>query len=208
MYLSRVMLNMKNRNTIKAFNSPNIFHGAVESCFNGERKRNLWRIDSLNGQLYILILSEDIPDLDSFCRQFGYDDGLQQTKSYDSLLNRISDGGRWRFRITANPTKSIFEKDSGKRGKVTSLVNIDEQKKWLVEKSEKNGFSLEANSFDVVQKKWLCFYKNGGNKISLLSVTYEGFLTVNNSEFFKNAILNGIGREKAYGMGLLTITQK
>ena len=39
----------------------------------------------------------------------------------------------------------------------------------------------------------------------MLSVTYEGVLTVVDAEIFKKALVNGIGREKAYGMGLLTV---
>ena len=63
MYLSRMVLDVQNRRTMQAFVNPNLFHGAVESAFCGERKRNLWRIDTLNGQYYLLLLSEEKPDL-------------------------------------------------------------------------------------------------------------------------------------------------
>ncbi|MFR9227697.1 MAG: type I-E CRISPR-associated protein Cas6/Cse3/CasE [Acutalibacteraceae bacterium] len=46
MYLTRMRLNESNPNTAKALASPHIFHGTVERCFGGERKRNLWRIES------------------------------------------------------------------------------------------------------------------------------------------------------------------
>ena len=39
----------------------------------------------------------------------------------------------------------------------------------------------------------------------MLAVTYEGMLTVTDAELFRQALTQGIGREKAYGMGLLTI---
>lgn len=39
----------------------------------------------------------------------------------------------------------------------------------------------------------------------ILSVTYEGVLTVTDEELLKVALTNGIGREKAYGLGILTI---
>ena len=35
--------------------------------------------------------------------------------------------------------------------------------------------------------------------------TYEGVLTVTDEELFKAALVQGIGREKAYGLGMLTI---
>ena len=37
--------------------------------------------------------------------------------------------------------------------------------------------------------------------------TYEGILTVTDAEAFRNALVKGIGREKAFGMGMLTVTR-
>ena len=63
MYLTRMELNTKNRDTMHLLSSPEKIHGLVESAFQGERKRNLWRIERLRGKLYLLILSPDQPDL-------------------------------------------------------------------------------------------------------------------------------------------------
>lgn len=203
MFLSRIQLNLNSRNTMKALSSPSIFHGAVESAFSGERKRNLWRIDSLGGKMYLLLLSSSEPDLESFCEQFGENDVCAEIKSYDKLLERIKNGSRWRFRIVANPTKSVSRENQ--RGKVYPHITSDYQKKWLIEKSSKNGFLLSEDSFNIVQSKWLRFYKKESRPVSLLSVTYEGILEVTDEELFRNALINGIGRGKAYGMGLLTV---
>lgn len=46
-----------------ALANPQRFHGAVEQAFPGERRRRLWRMDPLGGKLYLMILSEDAPDL-------------------------------------------------------------------------------------------------------------------------------------------------
>lgn len=205
MFLSRIPLDRYNRNTLRALSSPSIFHGAVESSFTGDRKRNLWRIDCLGNQLYLLLLSDCEPQLSSFCSQFGQGKYSFETKSYDRLLDRIKTGDKWRFRLTANPTKSISDRKNRKSGKVVAHITTDFQKKWLVEKSEKNGFYVTENSFDIVQSRWVRFYKKGNNAISLISVTYEGVLEVTDADLFKNALTNGIGRGKAYGMGLLTI---
>ena len=39
----------------------------------------------------------------------------------------------------------------------------------------------------------------------LREATYEGVLTVTDVDKFKELLCNGIGRGKAYGMGLLTV---
>ena len=56
MYLSRAELDPTRRSTMIALTSPQKFHGAVENSFSGERRRRLWRLDSLNGKLYLLLL--------------------------------------------------------------------------------------------------------------------------------------------------------
>ena len=63
MYLSRVELDLTRRSTMEALAAPQKLHGAVESAFAGERRRRLWRLDRLGERLYLLLLSEDAPDL-------------------------------------------------------------------------------------------------------------------------------------------------
>lgn len=203
MYISRVALDTANRRTMKALASPSILHGALESSFPGERKRDLWRLDNLSGQLYMLILSEDKPDLTGFCEQFS-PEIKWETADYGKLLAGIKNGACKRFRLTANPTVSV-SKNKGERGKVFAHITAEHQREWLMNKSAANGFMLTEDSFDIVQSKWKRFYKAGSKYVTLLSVTYEGILEITDEELFRNALVNGIGRGKAYGMGLLTV---
>lgn len=206
MYLSRIKLNTANARTMQALAAPNIFHGALESCEKDGRTRKLWRIDSLRGEDYILVLSEKNLDLSDMAAQFGYDDSFE-TKEYDSFLERISDGSRWRFRLKANPTVQKYDPHK-KRNKVLAHISTKHQEKWLEKQSAKYGFSLENKHWLVTGSKWYVFRKNRYSdiKIKLLAVTYEGILTVTNADTLKNALVNGIGREKAYGLGLLTLS--
>ena len=81
---------------------------------------------------------------------------------------------------------------------------MDLQKEWLQKRAEKYGFQLD--SFDVTESKWVQFRK-GENRhpVSILSVSYEGYLTVLDAELFRQTMTTGMGRGKAYGMGLLTV---
>ena len=36
-------------------------------------------------------------------------------------------------------------------------------------------------------------------------MTFEGLLEVTDEELFRNMLVNGLGRGKAYGMGLMTV---
>lgn len=206
MYLSKIRLDAANRNTLRALSAPTKFHGALESSFPGERQRRLWRLDRLNGELYLLLLSETIPELSGFCVQFCRASEDAQTKDYETLLSRIQNGTTWRFRLTANPVKSL--KRSNERGKVTAHITSTHQKEWLLAHCQQHGFRLEKDAFDVIQSRWYQFYKPDQKRVSLLAVTYEGVLEVTDVERFRDALCNGIGRGKAYGMGLLTVMRR
>lgn len=200
MYLTRLRLDPENRNTMRAMANPNQFHGAVETAFPGERRRSLWRIDTLQGQPCLLILSEERPDLTRAAAQFCRPGTEWETLPYEKLLDRVKEGGRWHFRLTANPT---VRRD----GKILAHTTTAYQQQWLLERAENCGFSLAEDEFLVTGNRWYQFYKKKGDphKVSLLAVTYEGTLTVRDAERFKQTLCAGIGREKAYGMGLLTI---
>ena len=191
MYLSRAELDPTRRSTMIALTSPQKFHGAVENSFSGERRRRLWRLDSLNGKLYLLLLSEELPDLTGLCAQFGTG-AAPETRRYEPLLERVTSGSCWQFRLTANPTRS--KKDSA-----------DHTARWLLEQAGKHGFALTEGAFQVTRKQTCHFRKNGKRPVTLLAVTYEGILQVTDPEAFREMLCQGIGRGKAYGLGLMTI---
>lgn len=204
MYLSRVSLDLSKRKTQTALASPNQFHGAVEEAFSEKQQRNLWRIDTVRGKTYLLILSKEKPNLAYIAAQFGNVEFPGETKEYDRLLTRIEEGSVWRFRLVANPVRSV-NKGAG-RGKVTAHTAEKFQLEWLHRKAEKGGFRIVPDSVCITEAGWKIFRKQKEKKeVRLLSVTFEGKLKVEDVEIFRDTLLQGIGREKAYGMGLLTI---
>lgn len=204
MYLSRIKLDVSKQQTMKALASPNLFHGAVESCEAEGRSRKLWRIDTLGGVPHLLILSEQQLDFSPVAQQF-CTDMFVESKCYDLLLERITEGSRWRFRLCANPTIDKFS-ENAKRKMVMAIIGTKQQEEWLMKRSAKHGFSLQAESFLVTGSQWYHFRKGTERQyVRMLAVTYEGILTVTDADAFRKILTQGIGREKAYGMGLLTI---
>ena len=204
MFLSRVAIDSKKRETMLALYNLEKLHGMIENSFSGERKRNLWRIDQLYGKDYLLLLSPVPPENDNLPEQIGFSGEGWETKNYEKLLTRISEGSKWRFRLTANPTVAQ-PMEKGQRGTVKAITLVPKQREWLIKQSEKKGFQLSDLQFDVVRSEWKIF-KKGSQENRILAVTYEGILTVSDAERFCQTLQTGIGREKAYGMGLLTVT--
>ncbi len=206
MYLSRVILDDQKRETMRLLSSPEFLHGAVEQSFPGEKQRRLWRLDGYGGQCCLLVLSAQKPDFTQTVSEYGFPDRSPawETKPYEALLNKLREGQTWRFRLKANPVRSVKEDKTG-RGKVMAHVTTSQQKEWLMKRAQDCGFSLDPDGFDVVHTQWLRFHKGRGHEITLRTATFEGLLNVRDPEALKAALLQGIGRAKAYGCGLMTL---
>lgn len=198
-----------------ALQNPAMFHGAVERAFEPRAGRSLWRLDTLGERRCLLLLSEEKPQLTALAAQFGTEE-TPETREYAPLLDRILPGSRWQFRLHANPTYSSKSKDG--RGKVHACTLVRKPEKcrpgmpepktqvgWLLHQAEVHGFAVEEDQFNVTGIQWYAFTKKTGERVRLLGVTYEGLLTVTDAEKFREALCEGVGRGKAYGMGLLTV---
>lgn len=212
-YLSRVQVDINNRYKTKDLTHLGAFHNWVEQSFpdeiaTGQRHRHLWRLDVLSGKEYLLVLSESKPDLD-LLERYGVPE-TATTKSYDNFLAQIQDGQVMRFRLTANPTHTVT-RPGEKQGRVMPHITVNQQRQWLMDRAEKLGFQLldqktpATLSFDIVNRDWPTLHRKAGRGVRLSRVTFEGVLRVNDAQTFHQTLVTGIGREKAFGMGLITV---
>ena len=217
MYLSRVALDMTRQGTMLALQKPSMLHGAVEQSFEPRTSRALWRLDTLGGQYYLLLLSAERPELSHLVAQFGTGEA-PETRDYTPLLERMIPGSVWQFRLHGNPTYSSCTENA--RGKVHACTLIRRPDKllpgkrepktqtdWLIHQGEVHGFAVTEDTFGVKRNQWYTFTKKTGEQVKLLGVTYEGLLTVTDAAKFREALTGGIGRGKAYGLGLLTVVR-
>lgn len=204
MYLSRVEIDVFNRKNIKNLSHLGAYHSWVEDSFPEEKKehvrsRKLWRIDKLYNKQYLLILSEVKPNFE-LLEKYGVK-GTAESKDYGKFLENLKYGMKAKFRIVLNPVISK-KTDFSKRGKVYPHVTIKHQLEYLEKRAEKNGFIL--NECNIVNRG-TGLLKKDNKYIEFIKVTYEGVLTITDIEKIKHTLKKGIGREKTYGFGLLTI---
>ncbi|HBG02798.1 MAG TPA: type I-E CRISPR-associated protein Cas6/Cse3/CasE [Firmicutes bacterium] len=209
MYLSRVKIDGSNRQKTKDLDHLGAYHNWVEESYPnevevGERSRKLWRIDHLGGDSYLLVLSRGKPDLGRLER-YGVK-GSAETKDYNVLLNKLGTGDRLRFRLVLNPVVSLSQgKTSGKRGRVIPLVTADQQLQFLEQRSLQHGFSVKKDEVIIASRSFEILKRRNQKPLKICKVAYEGLLTIGDLELFKAALMNGLGKKKAYGFGLLTV---
>jgi CRISPR system Cascade subunit CasE len=182
-------------------------HAIVYGCFQSDSKqqRPLWRIDTLYSSTYLLVVSSTIPDFTSLLQQLSSENTEALVKEYDEYLDNLFVGEKLRFRLTANPVRSATQiNDRSARGKVYGHVTVDQQKNWLLQRSEKHGFSI--CDFDVISRGVVKF-KRQDNIVTIALATFEGYLIVENVSLLRHAMESGIGRAKAYGCGLMTVAR-
>lgn len=206
-YITRIQLDFRKRKTMRAMVQPSIFHGIVENCFELEnpRKRHLWRLDLTRRDNYLLIVSREKPEIASAVDQIGFYKG-SAVKSYTEFLNSIKNGRTYRFQLKANPVKR--PKVNGKSHAVP-LISEEEQLDWLNCHSKNHGFAVLPNKIKIIEDETTCFTKKTKERtrtpITMKCVTYDGVLTVTDADTLRKTLMDGMGRERAFGCGLLTL---
>ncbi|BBJ22999.1 type I-E CRISPR-associated protein Cas6/Cse3/CasE [Candidatus Nitrotoga sp. AM1P] len=195
MYLSKVQLDWS------ASRNPYEWHRALWQLFPNrpdDARDFLFRMEQLQaGKGAVLLLQSAIPPLESIANA----SLIAPTKMLN--LSKLSTGQALRFRLTANVIKTIRDQKNPEKRVRVPLVREDEQQAWLARKLE------GAATLDEVtlQKNAPLLFRRGGSAGKLVTVTFDGILTVTNPEVFRNLVANGIGAAKSFGCGLLTMAR-
>lgn len=208
MYLTRVEINVKNRQKYRELGHVGAIHSWVERCFpeeftQGVRSRKLWRVDTLNKKEYLLVLSESEPDR-KVLSEYGVP-GSIKTLDYSMLLDRLTEGQECQFRVVLTPTVRLSQRIDTTRAREVACVTEEQQLDYLHTRAEKNGFSLDTNKVNIVKKGYVRYGKKGQREMDLIQVAYEGRLVISDLEKFKHTLTEGMGRKRAYGFGLMTV---
>lgn len=181
---------------------------------------------------YALFISSPVPpDPSHIVEAAGYDtDGGVVVRELDGFLDRLEAGQRWGFRLCVNPTfREKSQLDRAGRKKILAHVTQEQQTKWVLDRAERCGFKilesadlggelpvLEDSQGQRVDGKNLLIngverslveFRRGDRRVTLAIASFEGVLEVSDPQALRHAVVNGIGRGKAYGCGLLTLAR-
>lgn len=129
------------------------------------------------------------------------------------VLN-VQNGQRLRFRLRANPIKTIKDSSKGtveKKGKTFTktvrvpLLHEEQQQAWLERKLQAFA-TLETL---IVQPEPVLYFRKTkeGRSGKIQTVMFDGILMVTDAQDFNYQITKGIGPAKAFGCGLLSLAR-
>lgn len=210
MYLSRMYLNPHRRKTRAFLANPEMLHAAVECTYHSDPstdRRSLWRIEKEADRVTLYTVTPQVPSFEVLQEQVGW--SQQQTwdsRDYSVLLDRLMTGQQYHFKLTANPTRTVTDANGKKRRKAE--IGPRNQLQWLISRAEEIGAnfgeSTDKASAMVTRSQKLGF-SNKGNRVTVIACTFEGTLTVTDPQKLQRVLIEGVGRAKAYGCGLLTL---
>ena len=221
MFLHRIYLDPSCREARRDLADPYQLHSTLcrafcapdQKCPEGEI---LWRLEpeaASIGWPHILVQSRSMPNWAGI----GVKRWLVEADPPIDLRSRLNldslqTGQRFRFRLRANPCVT-------RNGKRLGLLRLEEQEQWIQRKGERHGFLLpKLSKLDlsedfqqridvrISQEQMLRGNKRSGHVLKIFSVLYDGYLTVTESDKFKNVLHTGIGHGKVMGLGLLSVT--
>lgn len=226
MFLSQLVLNLRNRQARRDLASPYEMHRTLWRAFpDNNPGRVLFRVDSdRTGACPIVLIQSDLrPDWERL-DHLGTAWRLASPECKAVELT-FGNGQRLRFRLRANPTKKVgtsLKEDrlGGKKrhGQRLALLREEEQIAWLLHKGEQGGFRIpgewkvdsagrKAPDFRVEAKPegWVRCGKEGHTDGRFYAVRFDGVLEVTDPEQFLETLGEGIGSAKGFGFGLLSL---
>ena len=222
MFFTRFAINPARRGARLLLASPHRMHAAVMAAFppaateSGHAGRVLWRVDRVGHGAELFIVSPAEPDLTHLVEQAGWPTtSTWQSTEYDRFLSRLTAGQRWAFRLTANPVHHV-RCSPGTRSKPLAHVTADQQFAWLVDRADRLGVTFGetpeemARLVTLTRREVLRFSKGpetSRHRVTLGVATFDGALTVRDADRLRGVLVNGIGRARGYGCGLMTLAR-
>lgn len=175
---------------------PERLHAAAAAIGHAGEGRVLHRLDD-DGTLWLV--SPATPDPDDIRARLDAD-AIDST-GYDRFLERLAPGRIHRFEIECNPTASR-RPEPGVPTRRVPLTGREDRLAWLERTLAAHGMTV-LNA-DTGEGRTLDFAHHGG-RVRLTAVPAAGVLRIDDPKAAADALRRGVGRGRAYGMGLLLL---
>ncbi|PWW58349.1 type I-E CRISPR-associated protein Cas6/Cse3/CasE [Actinokineospora spheciospongiae] len=213
MYLSRLVLNPQAPSVKRGIANVHDMHRTLMSAYPDQPELSayrqahgvLWRIDPARTAITQLVQSTTRPDWSRLPE--GHVARAPETQSMRQVLDALTPGRRFAFRLLANPTE--FSRTAAESPKRLPHRTTEAQVTWLIRQAERYGFVIPSAAdgrpdLATTEIPQITGRKKG-SRITVYAVRYDGHLVVTDPAALSGALTSGIGRAKAYGCGLLSL---
>ncbi|MGW0771766.1 type I-E CRISPR-associated protein Cas6/Cse3/CasE [Streptomyces sp. NPDC002676] len=213
-YLTHISLNLNNREVRLDLANAVTLHRRVMTLYPkdiGPQARHqlgvLFRSDDNPDGPRLLIQSHIEPDLARLPPTYG----VGTTKPLTPLLEALRPGLAVRYRITANAirkpgatTRSLYGLSA-----VIPLTGAAAEE-WWIRQASKAGLkihSVDSTPLDTARGRRDTSRQSGNRKPSIIHARtrFEGTALIEDTELLRQRLIDGIGKGKAYGCGLLSL---
>ncbi len=205
MYLSKLTLDPRHSQARRDLADPYEMHRTLARAYAPDAEtpphRFLWRLErraDSQPSSVVLVQSAHAADWSTLKANPGYLAEIQADKPVD-LDKHIQPGGRYRFRLLANPTVT-------REGKRWGLIHEEEQLDWLTRQGERAGFRL-LGCVRAAEERLQVRQGKSGHRITVQTALFEGVLEALDEQTLRTGLLNGFGHAKALGLGLLSLAR-
>ena len=201
MILTRVKLDLRSPSARQALTDCGDLHRNIQALFGSSREDAsvLYRAQKNDAGCTVYILSERAPVFDEKSLHNGMiPAGTREMTAVEALF---AEERRFRFDLLTMPAKKELDR-SRKNSQRRILRDPEERLAWLARKAEQGGFRILSVSEE--EGETLRAKKTTGT-LYLHTTRFAGALEITDPDRFLDAWKNGIGPEKAYGLGMLMV---
>jgi len=205
-FLTLMSLDVNRPQTQHILAPPDELQTVVEGMFEGLRVNTVWRLDLIGSRQYIAVASPIRPTPVLAHEQYGYPGCFPswETRVLDDELEKATAGTHWQFRLAA-ATLIDRDHDTASQLRLAAANGTDAQRLWLQEQGQQYGFKPEEI---IVEHSHVLFLPQKSGKDMMIQRTeFSGILTVTSPDALAQAMIEGVGGENRYGLGLITLDE-
>lgn len=202
MYLTKIDLELSNRTVCAALGDCQKMHRLLNGLFDSSRQdvQLLYRVRG-RGRDCSVYLYSSCPIRPEKLLPFMT---LEGQRDLSGWLDTMKPGRRLRFDLLTMPSKKEPQ-ETGKNSRRRILKTEEERLAWMERKAAQNGFALvQMQELETVGFTGKHSQEQGG-RMSWNAYHYTGILEIRDAEAFRKAMEQGIGPEKAYGLGMILL---
>ncbi len=202
MYLWRIEMDLSSPRIRQALMDRQKMHQLVTGLFGASRKDAdlLYRYKTIGVKVLIYIYSSTQIEKGTLSG----DVRLSAGQEVSGWLAGMQNGMVMNFDLLTMPFKKVYD-GTHKNSRRRLLRQAEDRIEWLNRKAEQNGFSIITVREDPAERVFGIHPAARGGKLYLDTWRYTGTLRIEDETRFRSGVQNGIGPDKAYGLGMMLL---